>query len=50
MPQPADLKAAIDQLHADLTEADDDGASSNDVAQIVDDWLVDLGYPTILYR
>jgi hypothetical protein len=40
----------VRRLHADLIEADDGGASSNDWTQIVDDWFTQNGWPTILYR
>jgi hypothetical protein len=43
---PDDVRA----LYAELLEADDTDASSNDVAQIVDDWFVARGYPSVLYR
>ena len=33
-----------------MLEADTFGASSNDVAQILDDWFVEHGFPSILYR
>ena len=41
---------AVRELYDDLAEAHEDGCSSNDVAQIVDDWFVRVGFPTILYR
>lgn len=44
---PAD---AVRALYADLLEEHEDGASSNDWVQIVDDWFTANGYPTILYR
>jgi hypothetical protein len=40
----------IDSLYAALLKADRNGASSNDWAQITDDWFVEHGFPTILYR
>jgi hypothetical protein len=47
---PKDPAAAIQSLHAELLDADEGGASSNDWTQIVDDWFVALNLPTILYR
>jgi hypothetical protein len=51
---PADLPDAspdaVRSLYAELLEADDSGASSNDWTQIVDDWFTTQGFPTILYR
>lgn len=41
---------AIQALHAEFLAADQDGASSNDIAQLLDDWLVKQGLPTVLYR
>lgn len=41
---------ALQELHAEFTEADHDGASSNDIVQILDDFLVKHGLPTVLYR
>lgn len=39
----------IAELHTDFAEAHADGASSNDIAQLLDDWLVAQGLPTVLY-
>lgn len=39
----------IRALHAEFAEAHADGASSNDIAQLLDDWLVAQGLPTVLY-
>jgi hypothetical protein len=36
-------------LHAEFAEAHADGASSNDIVQLLDDWLVKHGQPTVLY-
>ncbi|MEV4212555.1 hypothetical protein [Micromonospora sp. NPDC049662] len=41
---------AVRQLYADVRDADDDQASSNDIAQLLDDWFRAHGYPTVLYR
>jgi hypothetical protein len=41
---------AIRELHAEITEAADDEASSNDITQILDDWFTRHGFPTVLYR
>jgi hypothetical protein len=53
-PAEADLPAvapeAVCALYRDVLEAETFGASSNDVAQILDDWFVEHGFPTILYR
>ncbi|RKR92686.1 hypothetical protein BDK92_7164 [Micromonospora pisi] len=40
----------LDDLYREFLEADDDGASSNDIAQMLDDFLTKRGYPTVLYR
>jgi hypothetical protein len=45
-----EIRAAIAELHAELTAQDEAGCSSNDFAQIVDAWFVDLGMPSVLYR
>jgi hypothetical protein len=39
----------IAELRAEFAEAHADGASSNDIAQLLDDWLVKHGQPTVLY-
>ncbi len=44
---PAD---AVRALYADLFQEHQDGASSNDWVQTVDDWFTANGYPTIFYR
>ena len=41
---------AVLDLYAQLLEADRDGASSNDIVQILDDWFTANGFPTVLYR
>lgn len=43
---PDDVKALYDEL----LELDESGGSSNDWGQVVDDWFVAHGYPTIIYR
>lgn len=40
----------ISALHAEFTEMDTSEASSNDVVQMLDDWFVKHGHPTVLYR
>lgn len=51
MTRPADVTTeAVLDLCAQFLEADQGGASSNDIAQILDDWFVDQGFPTVLYR
>lgn len=47
-PQPAPDPLA--ELRAEFLEADEDGASSNDITQLLDDFLTKRGYPTVLYR
>ena len=37
----------VDTLYADISEGE---ASSNDMAQILDDWFVEHGYASVLYR
>jgi hypothetical protein len=39
----------IAALRAEFAEAHADGASSNDIVQLLDDWLVKHGQPTVLY-
>lgn len=41
---------AVLDLYAQFLEADRDGASSNDIVQILDDWFVAQGFPTVIYR
>lgn len=41
---------AVMDLYAQFKEANRDGASSNDVVQLLDDWFRDQGFPTALYR
>lgn len=36
-------------LHTEFVEAHRGGASSNDIAQLLDDYLTARGYPTVLY-
>jgi methyl-accepting chemotaxis protein len=45
----ADAVDPIAELRAEFAEAMADGASSNDIAQLLDDWLVKHGQPTVLY-
>lgn len=40
----------VEQLHSQLTELERDGGSSNDFAQVVDDWFTSHGYPSVIYR
>lgn len=48
---PADVTTeAVLDLYAQLLEADSDGSSSNDIVQILDDWFVAQGFPTVIYR
>lgn len=41
--------ATLTALHAEFAEAMRDDASSNDIVQLLDDFLVKQGLPTILY-
>jgi hypothetical protein len=41
---------AVLDLYGQILEADRDGASSNDIAQLLDDWFTDQGFPTVLHR
>lgn len=36
-------------LRREFAELDASGASSNDIVQMLDGWLVDRGYPSVLY-
>ena len=47
---PAVEPEAVHELYRDFLEADDDGASSNDITQILDDWFTGHGFATVLYR
>lgn len=48
---PTDLTTeAVLDLYARFLEADRDMASSGDIAQLLDDWLVEQGFPSVLYR
>ncbi|MEN3308967.1 MAG: hypothetical protein V7603_5169 [Micromonosporaceae bacterium] len=55
-PAPADAAMptvepqAVCQLHRDFLESERFGGSSNDVAQMLDDWFIEQGFPTVLYR
>jgi hypothetical protein len=49
LPTNVTTEAVLD-LYGEVLEADRDGSSSNDVAQILDDWFTRNGFPTILYR
>lgn len=40
----------VHDLYRDFLEADEDGASSNDITQMLDDWFTANGFPTVLYR
>jgi len=44
------LPEAVRDLHREFTEADDDGASSNDIVQLLDDWFTTNGFAAVLYR
>lgn len=55
MTRPAELPTdvtteAVLDLYARFLEADSDDASSNDITQLLDDWFVEQGFPTVLYR
>lgn len=48
---PADVTTeSVLDLYARFLEADRDDASSNDVAQLLDDWFTENGFPTVIYR
>ena len=47
---PEITQEAVAALYAEFREADDDGASSNDITQMLDDWFTRNGWPTVLYR
>lgn len=48
---PSDITTeAVLDLYAQFLEADRDGSSSNDVVQVLDDWFVAQGFPTVIYR
>lgn len=49
LPTDVTTEAVLD-LYAQFLEADRDGASSNDIAQLLDDWFTGNGFPTVLYR
>ncbi len=49
LPADVTLEAVLD-LYAQFVEAGDDQASSNDITQLLDDWFVEQGFPTVLYR
>ncbi len=40
----------VQALYDELVELDEVGGSSNDWTQVVDDWCVAHGYPTIIDR
>lgn len=44
------LRVALANLGDELAEANSDGASSNDLIQMVDDWFASNDLPTFLYR
>jgi hypothetical protein len=40
----------LDELHRQFVEEDNGGASSSDITQMLDDFLTERGYPTVIYR
>lgn len=40
---------AVRELYADYLDMDDSGSSSNDVVQMLDDWFVEHGFPSVIY-
>lgn len=40
----------LDELHRQFAEEDNNGASSSDITQMLDDFLTERGYPTVIYR
>lgn len=49
LPTDVTTEAVLD-LYSQFLEAVRDGASSNDMAQILDDWFTEQGFPTVIYR
>lgn len=49
LPTDVTTEAVLD-LYAQFLEAAREGASSNDIAQLLDDWFTGNGFPTVLYR
>lgn len=49
LPTDITIEAVLD-LYAQFLEAGRDGSSSNDIVQILDDWFVEQGFPTVIYR
>jgi hypothetical protein len=48
---PADVTTeAVLDLYARVLEEAEGGASSNDIVQLLDDWFVENGFPTVIYR
>ncbi|MEU1813224.1 hypothetical protein [Micromonospora aurantiaca (nom. illeg.)] len=41
---------AVRTLYTEFQDAERDRASSNDIAQLLDDWFRENGYPSVLYR
>jgi hypothetical protein len=41
---------AVLDLYGQFLEAARDGVSSNDIAQLLDDWFTANGFPTVIYR
>jgi hypothetical protein len=47
---PAVEPAAVCELYRQVAETHRFDGSSNDIATLLDDWFVENGFPTILYR
>jgi hypothetical protein len=46
---PAPLSGELADMHREYVERHSDGASSNDVAQWVDEYFTERGFPAVLY-
>lgn len=44
-----EARAILAELHAEFAEADAEGASSNDIVQMLDDFLSRHDFPSVLY-
>ncbi len=44
-----EARAVLAELHAEFAEAEREGASSNDIVQMLDDGLTERGFPSVLY-
>ncbi len=44
-----EARAVLAELRAEFAEADAEGASSNDIVQMLDDFLTERGFESVLY-